>query len=80
MAPLAPNVIVTAGAQGLAAAFDAETVSIPAEKVQVVSTHGAGDAFIGALAAALLAGTPLPLACAQAAHKAALQVSGHTLT
>lgn len=80
LAPLAPNVIVTAGAQGLAAAFDAETVSIPAEKVQVVSTHGAGDAFIGALAAALLAGTPLPLACAQAAHKAALQVSGHTLT
>ena len=80
MAPLAPNVIVTAGAQGLAAAFGAETVSVPAEKVQVVSSHGAGDAFIGTLAAAILAGTPLPRACEQAAHAAALHVSGRTLT
>ncbi|MEZ5798876.1 MAG: PfkB family carbohydrate kinase [Paracoccaceae bacterium] len=73
---LAPHVIVTAGASGLAIASGAETVSVPAEKVRAVSSHGAGDAFIGALAAGLLRGDPLPLAAATAARAAARHVAG----
>lgn len=70
-------VIVTAGAQGLAAlGGSGELVSLPAEKVRVVSSHGAGDAFIGALAARLVAGDLLGPACIAAAHAAALHVSG----
>ncbi|MFZ1341195.1 MAG: PfkB family carbohydrate kinase, partial [Paracoccaceae bacterium] len=59
LSPLAANVIVTAGPHGLAAASGQETVSVPAENVRAVSSHGAGDAFIGALAAALLRGATL---------------------
>lgn len=71
------TVIVTAGAHGLAAfgAHDGELV-LPAEKVTVVSSHGAGDAFIGALAAALVAGADLATACRAASSAAARHVSG----
>lgn len=71
------TVIVTAGAHGLAAfgAHDGELV-LPAEKVKVVSSHGAGDAFIGALAAALVAGADLATACRAASSAAARHVSG----
>lgn len=69
-------VIVTAGAKGLAV-WDADDTSfqIPAEKVAVVSSHGAGDAFIGALAAALVSGQTLQTACKAASHAAALHIS-----
>jgi ribokinase len=71
------GVIVTAGSQGLAAwVSDDTSFRIPAEKVEVVSSHGAGDAFIGALAAALIAGQPIRAACEAASHAAALHVSG----
>lgn len=73
---LAPQVIVTAGQHGLAAADSAGIVTIPAENVVVVSSHGAGDAFIGALAAALLSGDPLARACAAASRAAARHVAG----
>ena len=71
------TVIVTAGSAGLAAwgANDA-AFNLPAEKVQVVSSHGAGDAFIGALAAALAAGQDLEPACGLASTAAARHVSG----
>ncbi len=70
-------VVVTAGAQGLAA-LDAggEALSLPAQKVRVVSSHGAGDAFIGALAVALVQGADLSAACAVASHAAACHVAG----
>lgn len=69
-------VIVTAGAKGLAAVGpDDEAFTLPAEKVQVVSSHGAGDAFIGALAAALVQGQTLRDAAKSASHAAALHVS-----
>ena len=71
------TVVVTAGAEGLAALGpDGALVSLPAERVRVVSRHGAGDAFIGALAARLVAGDGLRPACTAAAHAAALHVSG----
>jgi ribokinase len=70
-------VIVTAGAQGLAVwTQDDSAIQIPAEKVTVVSSHGAGDAFIGALAAALLRGQGIESASRAASAAAARHVSG----
>lgn len=70
-------VIVTAGSQGLSVwAQDDTPVQIPAEKVTVVSSHGAGDAFIGALAAALLLGQGIEAACRSASAAAARHVAG----
>ena len=69
-------VIVTAGALGLAAfGADATTLTLPAEIVTVISSHGAGDAFIGTLAAQLVQGAALPTAAHAASHAAALHVS-----
>jgi len=71
------SVIVTAGAMGLAGlGADKAAFSIPAEPVQVVSSHGAGDAFIGALAAATLRGLPMAEAARLASQSAARHVSG----
>jgi ribokinase len=69
-------VIVTAGSNGLAAVdAEGEAFSLPAEKVQLVSSHGAGDAFIGTLCAALLQAKSLHEAAKAASHAAALHVS-----
>lgn len=69
-------VIVTAGSKGLAAVGpDDEAFALPAEKVEAVSSHGAGDAFIGALAAALVKGAPLREAAQAASQAAARHVS-----
>lgn len=72
------TVIVTAGGHGLAAATRGgdQVFAVPAVPVAVVSTHGAGDAFIGALANALVAGQALDAACAEAARAAARHVGG----
>jgi len=70
-------VIVTAGAQGLAAWTDTdEVLSIPAQKVKVVSSHGAGDAFIGALANHLARGDGFDSAARAASAAAARHVAG----
>jgi ribokinase len=74
-------VVVTAGARGLAAHdSDDTTLLLPAEKVTVVSAHGAGDAFTGALAVALVQGHDLATGCRMASHAAALHVAGQTAT
>ncbi len=71
------TVIVTAGAKGLAAWGAAEErLQLPAEKVEVVSSHGAGDAFIGTLAAGLAAGKDLEQSCRAASVAAARHVGG----
>jgi ribokinase len=71
------TVIVTAGSIGLAAwGANDERLQIPAEKVQVVSSHGAGDAFIGALAVQLAEGAGLEMACRAASQAAARHVAG----
>ncbi len=50
-----PVAVVTAGGAGVAyATSDGEEATIPAIEVKLVSTHGAGDEFIGVLAARLL--------------------------
>lgn len=79
LAALYSNVIVTAGGQGLAVCVAGnEPVAVPARKVKVVSTHGAGDCFTGTLAAKLAQGQPLIEACRSAADAAALHVAGQT--
>lgn len=69
-------VIVTAGAMGLAAAGKDGHFTTPARKVKAISSHGAGDCFVGALAAALARGEPLPAGCAAASNAAADHVAG----
>ena len=55
-----PTVVVTAGGDGSVLAERGQSEHrVAAYPVAVVNTHGAGDAFIGALAARLSAGTPL---------------------
>ena len=48
--------VVTAGAEGAHLFEDGRHVLVPTEPVEVVDTVGAGDAHLGALAAARMAG------------------------
>ena len=68
-------VIVTLGAEGLFALSDAGALRMAAPPVAVASTHGAGDAFTGALAARLAKGDALPEALRFAQGAAALTVA-----
>lgn len=78
---LAPVAIVTVGPRGLALARrDGVTVTMPAERVRVASAHGAGDAFIGALAARLASGDAIVDAVRYAARAATAFVAGETDT
>jgi ribokinase len=70
------TVIVTAGAEGAVCARDGQTLFVPAAKVAVVDTTGAGDAFVGALAEALDADHDLPAALARAVAAASLACTG----
>jgi ribokinase len=66
-----PSVVVTAGGDGVAGMRRGEApVILPALPVTLVSTHGAGDAFVGALVAALAAGRPFA-ECLRSANAAA---------
>ena len=70
-------VIVTAGSLGLAASGPGGTGFIlAAEAVTAVSSHGAGDAFIGTFCAALIRGVPFQAATAAASAAAARHVAG----
>lgn len=72
-----PVVIVTAGAQGLALRSEAgDLLTIPAQKIKAVSSHGAGDAFVGTLAGRLAQGEGLEAACHAASAAAARHVAG----
>ena len=76
LAPRFATVIVTAGSAGLACAGQGGVFTVPAEPVKAVSSHGAGDAFIGTLAASLASGTALQAACTAASQAAARHVAG----
>jgi ribokinase len=70
------NVVVTAGGLGLAVAERGNTpYAEAAHSVKLVDTHGAGDAFIGALAARLASGVSVAEAVRFANAAAALFVS-----
>lgn len=74
------GVIITLGSKGLVGATAAGlSFDIPAVPVEVKSTHGAGDAFIGALVARLVRFDPLAEAARAANAAAAMHVAG-TLT
>ncbi|RWN00740.1 MAG: ribokinase [Mesorhizobium sp.] len=71
-----PAAIVTAGGDGVAYHDrDGRAFALGAIPVKVVSTHGAGDEFVGAFAAALARGEPTEAAIAAANAAAALLVS-----
>jgi ribokinase len=75
---LGPRVaVVTLGGEGLVAASADGVARMAAPRVAVVSTHGAGDAFTGALAARLARGAALADALAFAQGAAALTVATH---
>ena len=70
------NVVVTAGGLGLAAAERGNTpYAEAAHRVKLIDTHGAGDAFIGALAARWASGASVVEAVRFANAAAALFVS-----
>lgn len=71
------QVVVTAGGDGVAyATQDGLCVgSMPAHKVKLISTHGAGDCFVGHLCAALVKGQDLQSAVKEANYQSAQHVS-----
>jgi ribokinase len=69
------RVIVTRGAEGATLTDATGERSFPASRVSVVDTTGAGDAFNGALAAALLEGCPIDDAVVRAVAAAGLSVT-----
>lgn len=72
-AALGCDVVVTLGSRGAyVRAAGQETVHVEAFTVTAVSAVGSGDAFVGALAAAVLAGLPLPEAVERACAAGAL--------
>ncbi len=75
-----PKVVVTAGSHGVAFMEEGEVCeTIVAEPVELVSTHGAGDCFMGILCSALLKGDKLKDAVIKANQGAALHVSAKNL-
>ena len=76
LASLGPAaVIVTLGSEGLFVHAQGTGIALPALRVDVVSTHGAGDAFVGALAAELVKTSDLRSAIEFAQAAAALTVA-----
>jgi ribokinase len=63
------------GAEGCLATTGGEVHKVPSRRVDAVDAVGAGDAFNGALAAALAEGRPLGEALAWATAAAALAVT-----
>jgi len=64
--------IVTLGAAGLVFASNDAQLSLPSPRVDIVDTVGAGDALVGALAAALDRSTPWPRALREGVAAGAL--------
>ena len=65
-------IVRTLGGDGLDVASDAGTETIPAHKITPVDTTGAGDCFVGVVAAALDRGASLSAALTRATAAAAL--------
>jgi ribokinase len=76
LAKLFPEVVVTAGGSGVAYANrHGDQIAMPAVQVYVQSTHGAGDEFIGVLAAQIASGKAMSDALRTANIAAAKLVS-----
>jgi len=73
------SVVVTLGARGALVSDDedpAAVIVVPSPRVVAVDTSGAGDAFVGALAAGLAAGRSLLESARQAVRVGAFAVQG----
>ena len=71
-----PTVVVTAGGNGVAfCTASGDKGSVPAHKIKLISTHGAGDCFVGALCHKLCQGAGLKESVEFANLKAAEHVS-----
>ena len=69
------EVIITMGADGYTGiSKNGEIFSEPGIKVDVLSTHGAGDSFVGTLAAFICKGEPISVAAQYAQASSALHV------
>ena len=69
------EVIITLGAEGYKGiSKNGEIFSEPGIKVDVLSTHGAGDSFVGTLAAFICKGEPINIAAQYAQASSALHV------
>jgi ribokinase len=70
-------IVITLGAAGAVAAERGSCYTLSAPPVAVVDATGAGDAFVGALAAALERGLPLRAALSWAVAAGSLACTGH---
>jgi len=70
-------VVITLGGEGLVVSEGTGAMEIEPHAVKVVSTHGAGDCFVGTLSRHLAQGKSLVDACRAANKRAAEFVSGH---
>ncbi len=66
------TVVLTRGAEGVLACTGADMLTVPAFRVPVVDTTGAGDTFAGVLTASLMEGEPMATALRTASAAAAL--------
>ena len=71
-----PGVVLTLGPRGAVAATASGRVAVGAAPTEVVDTTGAGDAFCGALAAELVAGSDLVAAVRLAVRAGSYAVTG----
>jgi ribokinase len=71
------SIIVTLGARGAIVSHAVDTFQVPAPYVQPVDTTGAGDAFVGAIAAELARGTALADAVRVAVAAGAVATLGY---
>jgi ribokinase len=69
------SAVITLGAAGAVVADSSTATHIPAQEVEVVDTTGAGDAFVGALAARLARDAPLEEAASYAVRAGAAAVT-----
>jgi ribokinase len=69
------SAVVTLGAKGAVVVSEDGTHEVPAPKVEVVDTTGAGDAFTGALAVGLATGAGLETAARLAVRVASISVT-----
>lgn len=74
---LGVGVAVTQGERGVTAATSEGELHLPAHRVEVIDTVGAGDAWCGVLAAALDRGMPLEAAIRRAGAAGALACTKH---
>ncbi|MDB5376260.1 MAG: rsbK [Rubritepida sp.] len=76
-AALGIGIVVTEGERGVTAVTGEGTLHLPAHRVEVIDTVGAGDAWCGVLAAALDRGMPLEAAMRRASAAGALACTKH---